>query len=422
MKNILLFLSCWLICAAILPAQNTQKKAGAGIDPTGPTAKAPLTWRCGQPFTDPRDGQVYQTVPIVNNCWMQQNLNFGTQIAWNTMPSNNGIVEKYCYDDLPGNCAIYGGLYRFGEANQYSYGHAPQGACPPGWHIPTDGEYMQMHIYLNVQWYDFGGMLKETGFAHWSGPNTGATNSTGFTALGAGKYEVWGSWYYYNLGTYSYYWLSHNENAQARYLVYDDNVFHYLSTSMPYGFSVRCVYDLPVSTQKIQNIDIIDTRCYQAIDTIQTGGDNTYFNMYSSANVTMISGSTIRLLPGTSILSGMTLLTQINPGGPYCSPPGTMPFSTVEGEENQAGESFHTFPNPTDGLLIIEPADGVPFQAWFRLTDLMGNQVMTAERGPSPAHRFDIAHLPPGIYFLSIMSGGKSAVVKVVRGESRAEK
>jgi hypothetical protein len=36
-----------------------------------------------------------------------------------------------------------------------------------------------------------GGKLKESGTAHWSGPNTGATNESGFTALPGGMLS-WG--------------------------------------------------------------------------------------------------------------------------------------------------------------------------------------------------------------------------------------
>ncbi len=35
------------------------------------------TWSCGKPFNDSRDSIVYNTVLIDNQCWMQQNLNYG---------------------------------------------------------------------------------------------------------------------------------------------------------------------------------------------------------------------------------------------------------------------------------------------------------------------------------------------------------
>ena len=37
-------------------------------------------WSCGQPMTDPRDNQVYNTIQIGTQCWMAGNLNIGTRI------------------------------------------------------------------------------------------------------------------------------------------------------------------------------------------------------------------------------------------------------------------------------------------------------------------------------------------------------
>ncbi|MDR0517038.1 MAG: fibrobacter succinogenes major paralogous domain-containing protein, partial [Fibromonadaceae bacterium] len=57
--------------------------------------------------------------------------------------------------------------------------------APKGWHIPSDEEWKILADYLggeNVA----GGKMKEAGTAHWLDPNTGATNSSGFTALPAG--------------------------------------------------------------------------------------------------------------------------------------------------------------------------------------------------------------------------------------------
>ena len=44
-------------------------------------------WECGEPITDERDGQSYNTVLIGDQCWMKENLNIGMQI--------NGIQITY---------------------------------------------------------------------------------------------------------------------------------------------------------------------------------------------------------------------------------------------------------------------------------------------------------------------------------------
>ena len=178
-------------------------------------------WVCGAPFMDSRDGRFYKTIPIGTQCWMTENINFGLHVNGSSNQTNNGIIEKYCYDDLESNCSIYGGFYQWNEMMNYvgSSNLNPsgiQGICPAGWHVPSDAEWNQLCIFLGG-WSVSGGTLKEVGTQHWVNPNTGATNQSGFTALGAGDRE--------NIGTYSYFgiasscWGSSDSNSVfARYL------------------------------------------------------------------------------------------------------------------------------------------------------------------------------------------------------------
>lgn len=91
----------------------------------------------------------------------------------------------YCYykNDSLSNKATYGALYNWYAVNTAKL-------APTGWHVPTDAEWTTLTNYLggiNVA----GGKLKEVGTAHWSSPNTGATNESGFTALPSGyRYEL----------------------------------------------------------------------------------------------------------------------------------------------------------------------------------------------------------------------------------------
>ena len=115
---------------------------------------------------------------------------------------NNGIIEKYCYDDDPANCDVYGGLYQWDEMMGYTTTEGVQGICPVDWHIPTDAEWDILQNYLggfNVA----GGKLKEAGTIHWNAPNAGATNSSGFTALPNG-YRDGGVGNFWALGTNAY--------------------------------------------------------------------------------------------------------------------------------------------------------------------------------------------------------------------------
>jgi len=49
--------------------------------------------------------------------------------------------------------------------------------------------------------------MKETGFEHWNYPNTGATNESGFTGLGAG-YREFNNGNYYSMSSIGFFWTS----------------------------------------------------------------------------------------------------------------------------------------------------------------------------------------------------------------------
>ena len=91
-------------------------------------------------FTDSRDNQTYKWVKIGSQVWMAENLNVGTRInsgLWEQVQTNNGTIEKYCYDNTESNCDIYGGLYEWNEMIQYaSFDDETigtiQGICPDG--------------------------------------------------------------------------------------------------------------------------------------------------------------------------------------------------------------------------------------------------------------------------------------------------
>ena len=90
------------------------------------------------------EGIIYNTVLIGTQCWLRENLNVGIRIDGIQNASDNGVIEKYCYDDNPTNCTTYGGLYQWNEAMQYVSTEGTQGICPPGWHIPRLSEFQNI--------------------------------------------------------------------------------------------------------------------------------------------------------------------------------------------------------------------------------------------------------------------------------------
>ncbi len=120
-----------------------------------------------------------------------------------------------------------------------------QGACPTGWHLPSDPEWMELTTCLGGEPLA-GGKLKETGTAHWDSPNTGATNESGFTAL-PGGYRHYINQIFDKVG-YGGYWWSATENdppleAWNRVMLHNENYVATDYKARGYGFSVRCVKD-----------------------------------------------------------------------------------------------------------------------------------------------------------------------------------
>ncbi len=119
----------------------------------------------GTPTVTDADGNVYPTVQIGDQCWMAENIRVGTMINAPTDQSNNGITEKYCYENDPTNCDTYGGLYQWNEMMAYN-DTIPnlQGICPDGWHIPNTDEVIELNGNYDASfqpqyagWFIFGG-------------------------------------------------------------------------------------------------------------------------------------------------------------------------------------------------------------------------------------------------------------------------
>lgn len=202
-------------------------------------------WCCGGPITDARDGQAYYTTQIGTQCWMAESLNYGSMTAHNVAMTNNGVNEKYCYDNDELNCQEYGALYQWDEAMQYTTTESAQGICPASWHIPSEAEWDTLDDFLGG-YNSSGGPMKETGTVHWVSPNTGATNSSGFTGRGAGIIDITATNPSTGLRTHNYIWSSTQDGtayARRRLLLY------FNAKSNPYfdlkwiGFSIRCVKD-----------------------------------------------------------------------------------------------------------------------------------------------------------------------------------
>ena len=160
------------------------------------------------------DGNVYTSVQIGTQVWMGENLKTtkysNGDLIGTTSPAtlNIGaeISPKYqwAYETDENNVTTYGRLYTWFAATD------SRNICPTGWHLPANTEWSTLVIFLGGE-NEAGIKLKEVGLTHWITPNTGSTNSSGFTALPGG-------WRYYGgaseyIGYYGYYWSSTTETS-----------------------------------------------------------------------------------------------------------------------------------------------------------------------------------------------------------------
>lgn len=180
-------------------------------------------------------------VRIGTQVWMRKNLNVTTFRNGDTIPSIGqssrwGLrkIPARCYiNNEPKTADIYGKLYNWFAVND------PRGLAPVGWRIPTISDYKILFLYLGGAELA-GGTMKS--LSYWAEPNTGATDSVGFSALPAGHRYSGGQ--FYGLGRFGCFWtLSTNgyESAKASKLYFDDVRSDFVDFNKKAGLSVRCI-------------------------------------------------------------------------------------------------------------------------------------------------------------------------------------
>ena len=211
-------------------------------------------WQCGDPLE--YQGYDYETVQIGEQCWFAENLRAENYRNGDEMPSG---LSNAGWENLSEGAST---LYQNNQANYDSFGLLynwfavvdDRGLCPSGWHIPSDGDWIDLEMTLGMseieanQTYwrgtDEGTKMKTTyGWAIGSQGMNG-TNESGFSALPGGFREADGS--YSGIGTPGMWWSSTPSDVFPWYrslsinwgTVARDKIFDSRS-----GFSVRCIKD-----------------------------------------------------------------------------------------------------------------------------------------------------------------------------------
>jgi uncharacterized protein (TIGR02145 family) len=231
-----------------------------------------------------RSGKDYPVIQVGNYFWMSENM------SW--LPGVNKVSEGSA--DKP-RFYVYGyqgsDLRKAKERSTYQeYGvlynwEAARDACPKGWRLPTDQEWLAMEEELGMSpdeavqagWRhtgDVGCKLKECGTDHWRMANPFPTKISGFNAVAGGYAPIAipgpdktksgtlssgsGNFGFVRLGMCSFYWTSSEIDemtAWSRRLGCSENGVARGTSMKSFGYSVRCIRDAAPQKGPVDNED-----------------------------------------------------------------------------------------------------------------------------------------------------------------------
>jgi uncharacterized protein (TIGR02145 family)/uncharacterized repeat protein (TIGR02543 family) len=203
----------------------------------------------GGPFTDVRNGKIYNTVKIGNQMWMAENLNYDTADG----------TGSWCYENNPDSCVKYGRLYNWntamaGKASSKKNPSGVQGVCPAGWHLPSYDEWDILSMFTGS--WEMAGKLKSTSgwyisiMGFFTGEEGNGTDDYGFSALPGGERYAEGN--FVVAGSMGGWWMTEEyeddvRRAEGLYMGAEGMVggrdILVNAISKGNGLSVRCVGD-----------------------------------------------------------------------------------------------------------------------------------------------------------------------------------
>ncbi len=284
------------------------------------------------------NGNVYPSVNIGTQTWMQKNLNVSKYKNGDIIPQVTNATQwaalttgAWCWynNDSATYAATYGKLYNWYAVND------PRGLAPEGWHVPSDGEWNKLVKYLDVngdtsgfqltqvtQSSIMGGLIKDTGTINWLSPNTGANNLSGFKAIGSGYRDNGnnGSSGYSSLKTGAYWWsLNYIDSIGHNYRSVFNNgstfvrFYNQQLITRNFGFSVRCLKNTPTylwstgaTTPSISVSPTVTTKYYCTVrDGVNTCKDSVTVTV-STITTNFITADTIKVCGTSTTISATT--------------------------------------------------------------------------------------------------------------------
>ena len=196
-----------------------------------------------------KSGNSYQIKTIGSQIWTISNLE--------TTKFDDGSNIDLIQDDLLwGSTATsaYCKYTNYGKLYNYYAVIDSRKLCPTGWHVSSDNDWKTLELFLGMSQEQVdatglrgtieGGALKSVLISNegWNFPNVGATNSSGFSALGAGYRSNNGILTNQNIS--ANFWTNTEFNSQTvwgRSLSASNDHISRVAVDKGYGLSVRCV-------------------------------------------------------------------------------------------------------------------------------------------------------------------------------------
>lgn len=233
---------------------------------------------CGSYVVSDFDGNIYTTVPIGSQCWLQQNLRttkYGDGepitaggVGTGNWTSSTSIAYWYYPNDQNVASHIDGYMYNVkavlhNDSYASNSSTSVQGPCPNGWHVPSKSEWNTLVDYvLNNNLLACGSgaakaLASTSGWTSTGNNNCCPTsntfpekaNRTGFSALPCGYLKpssTGSSWGFLEYGEAAYFWTTPSSSSPKLFRIrYSYSTTDITSAGMSswYAFPIRCLRD-----------------------------------------------------------------------------------------------------------------------------------------------------------------------------------